>query len=69
MQIHPLANWAQNNSGMSELLMPLPVDCWDWTKAIALPRVPLARRLIPFRWGDSGATIARLYHGVWGAMP
>jgi hypothetical protein len=23
--------------------MPLPVDCWDWTKAIALPRVPLAR--------------------------
>jgi hypothetical protein len=19
------------------------VDCWDWTKAIALPRVPLAR--------------------------
>ena len=19
---------------------PLPVNCWDWTKAIALPRVP-----------------------------
>jgi hypothetical protein len=22
------------------MLRPLPVDCWDWTKAIALPRVP-----------------------------
>jgi hypothetical protein len=38
----------------------MPVDCWDWTKAIALPRVPVARRLIPVRWGNPG---------VWGAMP
>jgi hypothetical protein len=27
------------------------VNCWDWTKAIALPRVPLARRLILFPLG------------------
>jgi len=33
---------------------PLPVICWDWTKAIALPRVPLARRLILFRGGLHG---------------
>ena len=25
-------------------MRPLPVNCWDWTKAIALPRVPMARR-------------------------
>jgi len=26
---------------------PLPVICWDWTKAIALQRVRLARRVEP----------------------
>ncbi len=37
---------------------PLPVICWDWTKAIALPRVPwLQRSSLPeLLW-------------VWGAMP
>ena len=42
---------------------PLPVNCWDWTKAIALPRLaskinalwPLARRLIFLRWGLPGS--------------
>jgi len=24
-------------------LRPLSVDCWDWTKAIALPRVPIVQ--------------------------
>ena len=42
---------------------PSPVDCWDWTKAIALRREPESegstRRLI-----QPLGTI-----GVWGAMP
>ncbi len=25
---------------------PLPVICWDWTKAIALPRVPVTRPVV-----------------------
>jgi hypothetical protein len=32
--------WAHNNNGLSTTLRPLPVICWDWTKAIALPRSP-----------------------------
>jgi len=31
---------SERNNGLSALLRPLPVNCWDWTKAIALPRVP-----------------------------
>jgi len=42
------------------LLRPLPVDCWDWTKAIALPRVPVTQRI------DSSA--AGAFRGL-GAMP
>jgi hypothetical protein len=45
---------AKSNSGLSVVPRPLPVDCWDWTKAIALPRVPVARRLMLPRgltWG------------------
>ena len=48
----------KHNSGLSTLLRPLPVDCWDWTKAIALPRVP----------GPSECSRRGLL-GVLGAMP
>jgi len=44
----------EKTNGLSTMLRPLPVNCWDWTKAIALPRVPIARRLMPPRgqtWG------------------
>jgi len=30
----------KNNNGPSTTLRPLPVNCWDWTKATALPRSP-----------------------------
>ena len=36
---------SQRNNGPGTLVpRPLPVICWDWTKAIALPRVPEPRR-------------------------
>ena len=41
----------------------MPVICWDWTKAIALPRVRLARR--KSKQTDPVGT----YKKVWGAMP
>jgi hypothetical protein len=31
---------------------PLPVICWDWTKAIALPRVPVTRPVESFPPGQ-----------------
>ena len=60
MPLHSPSYPQNDNSGLSNSPRPLPVICWDWTKAIALPRVPLAQRLIPFRGGDSGTTIALL---------
>ena len=36
------------------MLRPLAVNCWDWTKAIALPRVP---------WNPAVDLVRR---GLWG---
>src|SRR5579872_4440685 len=39
-----------------------PVNCWDWTKAIALPRVPETRPVVPISAGailGSGARCPR----------
>jgi hypothetical protein len=35
----------KRNNGPGTCPEPLPVNCWDWTKAIALPRVPDALQM------------------------
>jgi hypothetical protein len=55
--------WANATTAWEEFPRPLRVICWDWTKAIALPRVRLARR--KSKQSDPVGT----YKKVWGAMP
>jgi len=43
---------------------PLPVICWDWTKAIALTREPESEGSTR-RWKAEPLGTS----GVWGAMP
>ena len=52
---------SKNNNGLRTNLRPLPVNCWDWTKAIALPRVPETRPVIP---QSAGANL-----GSWARCP
>jgi len=45
---------SKSNSGLGEFPRPLPVICWDWTKAIALKAIARARRLnlpLGLTWG------------------
>jgi hypothetical protein len=49
----------KNNSGLSTVLRPLPVDCWDWTGGL---RAFASARAI------SGNTLRRVLSGGWGAM-
>jgi hypothetical protein len=51
----------KNNNDLRMNLRPLPVNCWDWTKAIALPRVPETRPVVP---QSAGANL-----GSWARCP
>jgi hypothetical protein len=49
MGISGVFSLKRNNGLRSELLRPLPVDCWDWTEAFALSRVPEPLRRTRYR--------------------